>query len=555
MNYPTIIESFYDKERDKRDKPFLRQPIGDGWEEYTWGEVGEMARKLATGLRSLGLPPKSHIGLVSKNCREWVIADLAIMIAGYVSVPFYATLTGKQLAQVIGLGEVKALIVGKMEVWDDMKTGIPKGMPLITMPHYAGNSKITEGEQWDDFLAKFEPLQENYVPDMDDLWTIVFTSGTTGTPKGVMLTYRTLSATGDIIENNNTVGVSREGDNRFFSYLPLNHIAERVVVEASCLSNGGTISFVHSLDTFFDNLKAVEPTLFFAVPRIWTKFQLGILKKMPQKRLDFLLKIPIIGGMVKKKIKNGLGLGRCRGFLTGAAPMSAAQKKWYLKVGIPISEGYGMTENCAICTILEGDVDKPGSVGKPQYGVTLKIDPDTEEVLVKAPYVMKGYYKSPVKTAETLKNGWLHTGDQGYLDKDGYLYLTGRVKDTFKTAKGKFIVPAPIEWEFAYNSDIEQIAVTGLGLPQPIALVVPSELGLEKSKAALKESLLNTLLKVNAERPNYQKVSTVVVTKEVWNVENGLLTPTLKVKRPMLNKRYRSQYWAWHEDKEMVIFE
>ena len=551
----TLIESFYEKEKLQADQPFLNQPFGDTWETYTWGEVGQMARRLATGLKSLGLPEKSHIGLVSKNCREWIIADLAIIMAGYVSVPFYPTLNGEQIAEVIRLGDVQAIFIGKMEVWEDMKTGIPEGMPMITFPHYEGNSKVEEGEQWHDFINRFEPMEGCPLPDLDDIWTIVFTSGTTGTPKGVVLSYRILYEVGRTTEEFNPVNVSFEGDNHFFSFLPLNHIAERVIVEAGCISNGGQISFTESLDRFGQNLAEAQPTVFFGVPRIWTKLQFGILNKIPQKRLSLLLKIPILGGMVKKKIKAGLGFNNCRSFVSGAAPITDNLKEWFRKLDIPISEGYGMTENCAVCTFLLATDQKPGSVGRPQPGTQLRIDEDTGEILVKAPYVMLGYYKADKKTAETIKDGWLHTGDQGRVDEDGYLYITGRVKDTFKTTKGKFIVPGPLEWPFESNNDIEQICVVGRGCPQPMALVVLSDVGKTKSKEALTESIQSSLNEVNETVPNYRKISTVVITKEDWNVENGLLTPTLKIKRTAMNKRYESDFISWHEANASVVWE
>ncbi len=546
---------FYANEEKLANKPFLRQPFEDKWEVYTWAEVGQMARKLATGLKSLGLRDKAHIGIVSKNCREWIIADIAIMMAGYVSVPFYPTLTGEQISEVLEIGDVNAIFVGKIEVWDDMKKGIPEDMPMIRFPHYKDNAKIQRGHDWHEFLNAHEPMQGRPSPDLDDIWTIVFTSGTTGTPKGVVHTYRTVDSTSVIMEHQNTLEVSLEGDNHFFSYLPLNHIAERVVVETSALSYGGDISFTQDLAHFAQNLKDTRPTLFFAVPRIWTKFQMGVLSKMPQKKLNMMLKIPFVSGMVKKKLLAGLGLDRARATLTGAAPMSEAQKDWYRSIGLYIFEGYGMTENCAISTTLSGKDIKPGSVGQARYGSEIKIDPETNEILFKAPWNMIGYYKSPEKTAETLKDGWLHTGDEGRLDEDGYLYITGRVKDTFKTSKGKFIVPAPIEWEFGHNSDIEQICIVGLGCPQPMALIVPSEMGAAKPKAELKASLEKTLKEVNTKMPNYRKVSTIVITKDVWGVENGLLTPTLKVKRNVMNKRYQDLFMGWHEDAESVVFE
>lgn len=546
---------FYKWEKELADKPFLRQPFGDTWEEYTWGEVGQMARKLATGLQSLGLQPKAHIGLVSKNCREWIIADIAIMMAGFVSVPFFPTLTSKQINQVLRLGDVDALFVGKLDVWDEMKKGVPEDMPIISFPQYPDHSKVERGEKWDDIINRSEPMQGTPSGALDDTWTIVFTSGTTGTPKGVVHDYARLDSTKIVTEESNPLDISFTGENRFFSYLPLNHIAERIVVESTCIRYGGTISFAESLATFAKNLSSVRPTVFFAVPRIWTKFQLGILGKMPQQKLDRIMKIPIISGIVKKKIRKGLGLNDVRACVSGAAMLSEGLKQWYKKLGVQITNGYGMTENSALCTTLYPWDDKPGSVGKAQPGASIKIDPDTNEIMMRAPYVMKGYYKDPEKTSEVLNDGWLRTGDQGRLDEEGFLYITGRVKDTFKTAKGEFIVPTPMEGVLEQNSDIEQICIVGLGCPQPLAMVVLSEIGLAKSKNDLGKSLDNTLSALNKTLESYQKISTIVVVKEAWSVENGCLTPTLKVKRNKVNQQYQDHLERWHESSETIVWE
>lgn len=551
----SISYSFCNWEKRSPDKPFLRQPFGEKWETYTWAEAGQMARKLATGLQTLGLAPKSHIGMISKNCREWVIADIAISMAGFVSVPLYPTLKANSIEQLIELGDIKAMFLGKIEDWEGMKAGVPADMPVIKFPHYEGNGKVDRGEDWMDFINRHEPMTGDPSFNPDDDWTIIFTSGTTGTPKGVVLTYGNLDSTKVIVRERNVVNISTEGDNHFFSFLPLNHIAERIVVEHTCLEYGGVISFSESLARFPKNLQESQPTFFFAVPRIWTKFQLGVLSKMPQKKLDLYFKIPILSGIVKKKIRTGLGMNNVRGVLSGAAAIPESLKDWYRKLDIPIGEGYGMTENSALCTTLPYGEIRPGSVGKALPTVKLKIDEETDEILMSAPFVMKGYYKDPGKTAEVLKGGWLHTGDQGRIDKDGYLYITGRVKDTFKTGKGKFIVPGPIERGFESNENIEQICLCGLGCPQPVALVVPSEIGMALPKDTLKKNLEDTLKTVNKSLPSYQKVSTIVIVKDVWDVGNELLTPTLKVKRNKINQRYQDLILGWHEDQEMVVWE
>ena len=547
---------FYEWEKKLKDKPFLRQPFGDNWEEYSWGEVGQYARKLATGLRSLGLRESAHIGLISKNCREWIIADLAIMMAGYISVPFFPTLNSKEINTLLTFGDVDLLFVGKVEHWDEQKEGVPKGLPMIAFPCYSNHSKITEGHQWHDFINKFEPLKDPHIPKLSDTWTIIFTSGTTGTPKGVVLDYLANKKTEALTLESNPMKIDFSGNNDFFSYLPLNHIAERIVVEFASYRFGGTISFTEGLEFFAKNLGEVQPTVFFAVPRIWTKFQMGILSKIPQKKLTTLLRIPILSGLLKRKFKKTLGLSRARAIISGAAPMLEIQRTWFREIGIPITNGYGMTENSAITSQLDSKIiDRPGSVGLAQPEVDIKIDPETSEILMRGPFVMKGYYKQPELTAEVLKEGWLHTGDQGYLDEDGFLYITGRVKDMFKTSKGKYIEPLVLESYFADIVDFEQICVAGLGLPQPILLAVLSDIGKAKSKEELTLFLEKRLEQENDNLDGYKKISTIIIVKEEWNVENGLTTPTLKIKRNNVAKKYKENYTEWFNDSATVLFE
>jgi len=547
---------FYKWEKEFKDKPFLRQPFGDKWEEYTWGEVGQMARKLASGLKSLGLRERAHIGLISKNCREWIIADLAIMIAGYVSVPFFPSLKGKELAYVIDFGDVDALFVGKIETWDEIKNDLPKDMPLISFPAYKGFSNITKGHQWFDFINKFEPLMEPNVPKLSDLWTIIFTSGTTGNPKGVMLSYLANDMTKVITEDSNPLKINFSGDNDFISFLPLNHIAERVVVESTCFRFGGTISFVESLETFSKNLQDVQPHVFFAAPRVWTKFQLGILSKFSQKKLDTFLKIPIISGIIKGKLKKALGLSRARATVSGAAPIQVTQIEWFRKIGVYITNGYGMTENCAICTQVDGrDFGKMDSVGKPQSRVEVKIDNSNGEILMRGPFLMDGYYKRKELTDQTLRGGWLHTGDKGFIDKDNYLHITGRVVDSFKTSKGKYIEPLTLEYYFGDIKELEEVCVAGLGMSQPLCLGQLSDIGREMPKEELTNMLTEKFNEINRDLENYKKMSTLIIVKDKWTEENNAIGPTLKIKRGTIDKMYSSNYESWEEDKSNVIWE
>lgn len=551
----TPLHYFYRWEEEKTDEVFLKQPYGDSWKTMTFGEVGRDARKIVAALRAMGLKKGDHIGIISKNCYHWIIADLAIMMGGYVSTPFYANLSAEQLAEVLPKSDTKAIFVGKLDSWTGIDQGIPEDMPIIKFTHYEGNAKVTRGADWDELLEKYEPVEGRYEPKLKDMWTILFTSGTTGTPKGVIHDYENAAL---IVRNevlNNNLKVLRTKEPRFFSFLPLNHIAERTAVELSALMSGGSIAFAESLDTFGKNLQDVQPTLFFAVPRIWTKFYLAVLAKMPQKKLDRMLKIPIISGIVKKKIKQSLGLTHASVVLTGASITPENLKQWYRKLGINLREVYGMTENFGGFTLMPELAHKPNTVGIPVTNAEGRIDSETGEILMKMPWMMKGYYKEPDLTAEVLEDGWLHTGDKGLIDEDGYFKIIGRVKDAFKTSKGKFIVPTELENKFSDNDFIEQICVAGLGIAQPVAIVNLSEIGQDLPQEKVTERLETQLNEINAQLHGHERISTVIIAREAWTPENNLLTPTLKIRRGAIDEFYRSQYEPWHADQRKVIWE
>ena len=548
---------FYKWEEEFKDKPYLRQPIGEKWEEYTWGEVGDMARRLATGLKSLNIREGAHIGIYSKNCREWIISDLAIVMAGYVSVPFFPSLNGKELTYIMDYGDVDALFIGKIETWDEIKNDLPAEMPIIRFPKYDGCSNVTRGHEWHEFINSHDPIQNPNNPKLSDLWTIIFTSGTTGNPKGVMLTYQAIDGIKVVLDDpNNPLGIKHTGNNDFISYLPLNHIFERVVIEWCSFRYGGTISFVESIETFGQNLKDVQPHVFAAAPRVWTKLQMGILSKFPQKRLDTLLKIPVLSGILKKLIRKGLGFSKVRVTVSGSAPMPVELIEWFRKVGVYITNGYGMTENCAICSSVDGkDFKKLNTVGKAQKGVELKIDEGTGEILMRGPFVMIGYYKNEELSNETLRDGWLHTGDKGFLDDDGYLHITGRVADSFKTSKGEYIEPLTLEQFFVNMNEIEEVCVVGLGIAQPLCLVQLSDIGINTSREKLSKMFTETLDSVNSDLVNYKKISTLIIVKDEWTQENGIIGPTQKLKRTAIDELYSTKYLEWHESEESLIFE
>ena len=554
----TPIEYFYKWEKEIPNNPFLKQPKGDDWKVLTYAQAGQEARKMATALRDLGLPEGCHIGISSKNCYHWILADLALTIAGYVSVPFYPSLTADQLEEVLEKSDCKGLFIGKMDHWDKEREAIVDKMDVvIKFPHYKGSPKIKVGYDWDRLVDITQPMKESPIPNLKDVWSILFTSGTTGSPKGVMHTHNNaaLIIANETKHNNFGAFDTPTGEGRYFSFLPLNHIAERAAVEIGALQNGASISFAESLETFGKNLRETQPTFFFAVPRIWTKFQLGVLSQMPQEKLDAALAHPEMKEKVQAQIKQTLGLTHSKCNLTGASITPEPVKKWFHSLGINLREVYGMTENFGGFTVMPNDRHKPHTVGKPLPGTEGKIHPDTGEILMKMGWLMKGYYKDPALTAKTLKDGWLHTGDKGVMDEEGYIKVIGRVKDAFKTTKGKFVVPTTIEKHFGGNDNIEQICVAGLGIPQPVGLVCLSEIGQQAEKASVTANLKSELERVNQHLAPHEKLSTIVIAKEAWSDTNKMLTPTLKIRRGAINEKYMAQMSGWHEAEDVVIWE
>ncbi len=472
------------------------------------------------------------------------MADLAIWMAGHVSVPLYPTLSRSGIHQILEHSHAQILFIGKLDNFAEQEAGIPGNVKCICFSAYGE----TEGEQWDKLLAENEPLQNISKRSPDELATIKYTSGTTGNPKGVMITFGAFHrVTPGALKR---YGVRNHG--RFFSYLPLSHIAERMLVECGALYSGAEIHFSESLEKFGENLMHAQPTVFLGVPRIWAKFREKIEQKMPS--LDRLLKIPVVRTIVKKAIRRKLGLAKAELIAAGAAPMSVDLLEWFHKLDILIQEVYGMTEGLAYSHTNLKDA-KFGTVGRAWPDVECKFT-EEGELLIKHASMMVGYYREPQLTANAFTaDGFLKTGDKGEVDKDGFFTLTGRIKDQFKTDKAKFVDPAPIELKLLANPDIEQVCVVGMGIPQPLALVVLSVTGKQKTESAIVESLTKIIEEVNPELEAYERLRAAVIIQEDWTVENGLMTPTLKVKRNEVEKIHLPKYPQWYEKGELVVWE
>lgn len=529
------------------------QPLGGGQvREYTWKDIDLEARKMAAYLQSQGMQKGDHIALVSKNCAEWIMADLAIWIAGGVSVPLYPTLVAETVRLIMEHSESKMLFVGKLDDWDMMKDGVPEGVKQIAFSLAPDDAK-RDFPVWSDIIAETAPIEEIFSPEPADLATIVYTSGTTGMPKGVMHDFQALSTIGSKMIK----VYDLQPDERMISYLPLSHVAERLAVEIAQLYVGNKVFFAESLETFGEDIKRAQPTVFFAVPRIWSKFYQKASEAVPPKKLNTLLKIPFLNKVIKKKVLGAMGLDECRIALSGAAALSPEIITWFKKLGLEILEVYGMTENLAWSHTTEVGDQMIGWVGTPNDGVECRIA-ENGEIMVRSLGNMKGYYKMPEKTAEDLtEDGWLHTGDKGQIDAKGRLKITGRVKEIFKTEKGKYVAPVPIENHIVTLPGLELACVIGEGMGQPIALLnlTPEEQG-RLSTGAEKEHFTQELEKhlqhVNGQIDPHERLTTLVVCKDAWTVENNMITPTLKLKRNVIEEHYAEGVAQWSKTRGVV---
>ena len=529
------------------------QPTGGGaLREYSWRQIQDEARRMAGHLASLNLPAGSHIALLSKNCAEWILCDLAIWMAGHVSVPLYPTLAASTVSQILAHSEAKLLFVGKLDDWEHMKAGVPADLPGIAFSLAPADAR-ERYPVWTDLVAAAQPIAAEAELAPEQLATIIYTSGTTGAPKGVMHDFSHMAVIG--VRAGQIYGMS--DNDRLISYLPLSHVAERCAVELAMLYNGMKVFFAESLDTFAADIQRARPTVFFAVPRIWTKFYQKVCEKMPPKKLRVLLAIPLLGGVVRRKLLAALGLDDCRLALSGAAALSPEIIGWYNKLGIEILEVYGMTENMAWSHTTRMGDQRIGYVGKPNPGVECRIA-DNGEILVKSPGSMLGYYKEPQMSADAFIDGvWLRTGDKGEIDREGRLRITGRIKEIFKTSKGKYVAPAPIEGLLAGQRGIELVSVVGDNMPQPIALVnlTPEEkarLGQGHEREHFTHELEHLRTQVNAQVDPHEQLACIVVVQEPWTVENGLITPTLKIKRNELEKHYAARLAEWQNGRGVV---
>ncbi len=549
----SVVARFYRHVEERPDEEYLIQPLGnDQVDRFSYARVMDEARRMAGYLGSLNLPPQSKIAIVSKNCAHFFLADLAIWMAGHVSVALYPTLTPDIVSYILEHSEARLLFVGKLDVWDQIKKGVPAELPCVAFPL----APDTNHRKWNDVIAEHEPISEPRVPELDDQSLIIYTSGSTGRPKGVVHTFRSISApTRSLVEL-----LSVNPSDRMLSYLPLAHAMDRWISECVSLWVGMRIYFAERIDTFVADLQRARPTLFLSVPRLWLKFQLGVFDKMPEKKLNRLLKIPIVSSIVKRKIRATLGLDQVRFAGSGSAPIPGPLLAWYRGLGLELLEGYGMSENFNYSHLTMPGRGRPGYIGHAYADVEARIS-EEGEIQVKSPGNMLGYYKQPELTAEVFtEDGFLRTGDRGEVDEEGRLRITGRIKELFKTSKGKYVAPVPIENLLNADSHVELSCVAGASQPATHAVIQLSEtllptLDRPGVRERITKALEQLLARTNDELPNYEQMQFLVVAKTPWTVEDGQLTPTMKLKRSVIEEQYQPKLESWYQSRSRIIWE
>ena len=557
MPTPLILDRVFEHEAAQPERVFLTQPVGGGaLVDYSWGRSVDEARRMAAHLRSLGIAPGARIALLTKNCAHFLIAELAIWMAGGTTVAIFPTETAEHLRYVLEHSEASLLFVGKLDQWPQQAAGVPAGLPCIGLPL----APATTFERWDDIVARTPPLAGRPRRAADDLAMICYTSGSTGQPKGVMHAFGRITRTIECMLADPERRLPDGVPWRTISYLPLSHIYERAVVACRCLQAGdGQIFFGESLETFIDDVKRARPTVFVSVPRLWLKLQQGVLQTMPSEKLDALLADPATAPAIGRQVLASLGLGDVRLAASGAAPIPPPLLAWYRRLGLPLVEGYGMTEDFAYSHRTTSVFNAAGHVGVACPGVQVRIA-DDGEVLIKSPGQMVGYYKRPDLNAGAFtEDGYFRTGDRGELSADGQLKLTGRVKELFKTSKGKYVAPAPIEARLNAHPMVDQAIVSGAGQAQPYGLVVLAE-GLRAKvsdtavRARVEAEMLRLFHAANEGLASHERLERVVISPEPWSVDNGCLTPTMKIKRSRIEATIASRIDDWYARPGPVVW-
>jgi long-chain acyl-CoA synthetase len=587
----TLPRLFRHVVRQRGDAVAMREKDLGVWRAVTWRDYGERARRVGLGLVALGLRPRDVVSILAENGPEWLYTDLGTMSVGGVTNGIYTTDAPRQVEYIVNDSGTRFFFAGDEEQLDkilEVRARCPGLVKIVVFDveglHGFTDAQVMSFDELLDLGARYEhehpgawdPLVEIARPD--DLAILVYTSGTTGPPKGAMLSHRNI-----IFQLGFTDYLTppREGDQQL-SFLPLSHVAERTFTVFYPLSTGSTVNFAESIDTVPDNIREVAPAVFFAVPRIWEKFYSGVALRMREAtragRLAYRWALGVGMRMAECRIqgrrpphtlwilyrladlialdnvKRSMGLHRVRGAATGAAPIAPELIKWYMALGIDMREVYGQTENCGLATAMPADRIRLGTVGIARPDTEIRLSPQGE-ILLKGPHVFLGYYKNPERTAQTVIDGWLHTGDVGRMDAEGFVTITDRMKDIIITAGGKNVTPSEIENQLKFSPYISDAVVIGDQRKYLSCLVMidhetVAQFAQEKNvpftnfaslcrAKEVQDLIWSEIERVNKQLARVETIKKFRLIEELLTAEDEELTPTMKLKRTFVNRKYK----------------
>jgi long-chain acyl-CoA synthetase len=580
MAAESIPHRFFATAERRPYEPAYHVKRDGAWVPTNWKTYADEVRRAARALIALGFEPGNKVTILGFNRPEWTIFNMAAMAAGGVSAGIYTTCSPEEVQYIVDHSESLVTLVENAEQWEKikrMRDRLPRLRHVVLMKGATVDDPMVLG--WEQFLAKGDGVDASRVDNRMDalepegLATLIYTSGTTGPPKGVMLSNRNLVWTADTMMK---LVDLRAGDCAL-SYLPLSHIAEQMMTIHGPACTGAAIYFAESIDKVPDNLKEVQPTAFFGVPRIWEKFHAGVSAKLAQatgakKHLAawtrrvctqvnelrnrgrepgplLMMQYRLADKLVLSKLKPALGLGRARLCVSGAAPVAREILEFFASLDIVVHEVYGQSEDNGPTSFNTKGANRFGTVGKPIPGIEVKIAAD-EEILVKGPNVFLGYFKEPEATAECLKDGWLYSGDLGKLDADGYLSITGRKKEIIITAGGKNIAPKNIEAALKNHDLISEAVVIGDRRKFLSVLVTLDEEQAKKlsGNGAATAAVQRAIDEVNQTLAKVEQIKKFTILPRSLTIEHGELTPTLKVKRKIVNKNFSSEIEAMYAE-------
>jgi long-chain acyl-CoA synthetase len=588
----TLPKLFRHVVAERGDKVAMREKELGIWRAISWKEYGLRARHLGLGLVALGLQPRDVVSVLADNCPEWLYTDLGTLSVGGVTNGIYTTDSARQVEYIVNDSGTRFFFAENEEQLDkilEVRERCPELVKIIVYDteglHDFHDDQVMPLPALLDLGARYDREHPGAYDQMveiaqnDDLAILVYTSGTTGPPKGAMLSHRSILFQLDYSDFITQLG---EGDQQL-SFLPLCHIAERTFTVFNPLRTGATVNFAESVDTVPDNIREVAPALFFAVPRIWEKFYSAVVLRMreatPLGKLAYRWAIGVgmrvaelkIAGkapgtglrllhgiahyLVLDNLRRSMGLHRARGAATGAAPIAPELIKWYMALGIDMREVYGQTENCGLATAMPNDHIRLGTVGVARPDTQVRISPEGE-ILLKGPHVFLGYLNQPDKTAETIVDGWLHTGDVGHMDADGFVTITDRMKDIIITAGGKNITPSEIENLLKFSPYVSDAVVIGdkrkfLSCLVMIDHETVAQFAQERNvpftnfaslcrAQEVQDLIWSEIERVNRQLARVETIKTFRLIEQLLTPEDEELTPTMKLRRTFVNVKYKT---------------